>query len=166
MEIRRVDDYMPALKERFPTVCEEDLKKIVNHGLRSLYRLLLQGADVFIKSNEYTALFGRKNDDVAYKVKKLRAKWRIQQKLKEKKTPWDGYYYFASKDKDNFDTITHAFYVQREVTIQHTYPYVYRVKIPYCGWEKWELTEEELATAEFVEMNKCFYKPCNEKGDR
>ena len=28
MEIRRVDDYMPALKERFPTVCEEDLKKI------------------------------------------------------------------------------------------------------------------------------------------
>lgn len=42
----------------------------------------------------------------------------------------------ASKDKDNFDTITNAFYVQREVTIQHTYPYVYRVKIPYCGWER------------------------------
>lgn len=74
MEIRRVDDYMPALKERFPTVCEEDLKKIVNHGLRSLYRLLLQGADVFIKSNEYTALFGKRTEDVTYLIKKLRAK--------------------------------------------------------------------------------------------
>ena len=78
MELRHVDDYVEALKEHFPYVCEEDLKLIMNTGLRALYRLNLKGADVLLRNQEYSALFGNVNGEPDYPVKKFKKKLRIK----------------------------------------------------------------------------------------
>lgn len=48
MNIKHVEDYYDAVSEKFDWVDKEDIKKILNHGFRSLYRLNANGADVTV----------------------------------------------------------------------------------------------------------------------
>lgn len=100
MEIKTIKDYYKQLKEQFPEVSENDIKKICSFGWKSLYLHNSYGGDVCINDSNFWCYIGhlKKNslDYYNYYRKKLALKIRVL--YKRKKIQWDGYYYFALTD--------------------------------------------------------------------
>lgn len=100
MEIKTIKDYYKQLKEQFPDVSENDIKKICSFGWKSLYLHNSYGGDVCINDSNFWCYIGhlKKNslDYYNYYRKKLALKIRVL--YKRKKIQWDGYYYFALTD--------------------------------------------------------------------
>ena len=103
MKITNVDDYIDKVAEKYDKIPKDVLKKVINYGLRSYYRINLMGGDILLKSPYFTAYtgklyapdkeyyFGR------YKKIKKRIKYRIQYARKQIK--YNGYYYFGMSEE-------------------------------------------------------------------
>jgi len=50
MTIKKLNDYVDAVAQQFPDASKDDIRKILDHGLRAFYMTNLYGADVLIKS--------------------------------------------------------------------------------------------------------------------
>lgn len=100
--ITRVNDYLPALEEQFPTVPREDIKRAVEYGWRMFYYYNLRGCDTLISSSKYRYWFysGELTCDSIkhfnYYRRMLRRKLRVLYSKKVKE--WDGYYYIGLTD--------------------------------------------------------------------
>lgn len=101
-----VNDYIPQLKEMFPSVDEKDIKKIIEYGWRMFYFYNLRGCDVLLESSKYKYWMycgDLCNDPLKhfnYYKSKLRRKFRVLYGQKHKE--WDGYYYtYLTEDEYN-----------------------------------------------------------------
>ena len=93
--IKRIDDYVDQLHEKYQEMSKKDILKILKMGFNFYRKLITIGCGVNIGSNEMstrTQKVGVK-DKLAYKdnlaARKARVKWNRSDK------EFDGYYYFA-----------------------------------------------------------------------
>ena len=93
--IKRIDDYVDQLHEKYSEMSKKDILKIIKMGFNFYRKLITIGCGVNIGSNEMatrTQKVGVKNK-LAYKdnlaARKARVKWNRSDK------EFDGYYYFA-----------------------------------------------------------------------
>ena len=59
MEIRRVDDYIDKVAEKYDKIPKDIIKKVIDFGLRAYYRINSMGGDVLLKSPYFTAYTGK-----------------------------------------------------------------------------------------------------------
>jgi hypothetical protein len=103
MEIRRVEDYIDKVAEKYDKIPKDVLKKVIDFGLKAYFRVNSMGGDVLLKSPYFTAYTGkffhpdRVYDFGMYRKTKMMIKNRIQ--YVRKKNKYDGYYYFGMTEK-------------------------------------------------------------------
>lgn len=103
MKYTHVDDYLDKVAEKYDKIPKDVLKKVVEYGLRSYYRINLMGGDVLLKSPYFTAYTGKHyNEKLGYEFGKYRnikkkIKYRIQ--YARKRTKYSGYYYFGMTEE-------------------------------------------------------------------
>lgn len=104
MQIKYIEDYYDKVKERYPDLEMWEIKKILDHGMRSFFTLNAKGADVIIKSshNSFIMYFGKLFFDKLTTWRYYTIKWRIKLRIKylHKQPKWDGYYYFGLTEED------------------------------------------------------------------
>lgn len=100
-KLKTIHDYYDKMYELFPTIREQDIRKILNYGWKQVYLLNSYGGDLEISNNTFWLFFGRMSKDSLCHfqryVKKLCLKFRIL--YKRRRIQWDGYYYFALTDR-------------------------------------------------------------------
>ena len=98
--IKRVKDYCSIIHEKFPTISESDIKKILDFGFKSLYLHNLYGGDVFIRDRDLWMYIGKMSYNGIKNYRRYRNKLALKIRVlsKRDKIPWDGYYYFALTD--------------------------------------------------------------------
>lgn len=102
MEIKRVNDYYEKVKEKFPDLTQKEVEDILTYGFKAFYLINLYGADVLLKSWNYTMYIGHMFRD----IKKFWEYWhfkstlKLRIKYKRKKPIYDGYYYFGLSEDD------------------------------------------------------------------
>lgn len=170
MEIKTMSDYTDELKQKFPEVSEQDIKRIMQYGLKSLYLHNSYGGDTFISGNGLWCYIGHlKKDSIEYfkyYIKKLILKLRVL--YKRKKIKWDGYYYFALADYQYEEYIKSKnkrgrpkkYFTFKNVALYQIYDECkiseynkkYLFRIPYISNIKMKFFLEELKTdkAEFI----------------
>lgn len=99
-----IKDYYELIKQKYPTISINDIKRILNFGWRSLYLINSYGGDLIISNSDIWSYIGfLKNNPLEhfkYYIKKLSLRIRVL--YRRKKIPWNGYYYFAlSKSQYN-----------------------------------------------------------------
>lgn len=149
--IKRIDDYMDTLKERYPEMSERDLTKILKLGFSFIRKTIAIGISAKLGSKE-TAVEIRDDinrDKTLYKAyRDATLKSRIKWNRSGKK--YDDYYYF-SIGKTQYDKIKDAVEKKKEVTfskvtlfkapeecwLKHKYKrHFFRVLWPIeCGFE-------------------------------
>lgn len=93
--IKRIDDYVDQLHEKYPEMSKKDILKILKMGFNFYRKLITIGCGVNIGSKEMrtrTQKVGVK-DKLAYKNKLAARKARVKWNRSDKE--FDGYYYFA-----------------------------------------------------------------------
>ena len=97
MELKKVQDYYEQLYELYPDVPKQDIKRIMQFGLKSFLLHNNYGGDVLLQSPTMWLYCGRLMKDsikyFEYYKRKMIIKLRINHQRLE--IPWDGYYYFA-----------------------------------------------------------------------
>lgn len=93
----KISDYIPQIQQVFPKITEEDIKRILSFAWKSVYLHNSYGGDLLIFDNSIWCYIGNLKSSALqhfkYYIRKLIVKLRIA--YKRKKTPYDGYYYFA-----------------------------------------------------------------------
>lgn len=103
MEVRKVEDYIDKVAEKYDKIPKDVIKKVIDFGLRAYYRINSMGGDVLLKSPYFTAYTGKlfhpdkAYDFGKYRQTKLMIKNRIQYVRKNKK--YSGYYYFGMTEE-------------------------------------------------------------------
>ena len=103
MEIRREEDYIDKVAEKYDKIPKDVLKKVIDFGLKAYFRVNSMGGDVLLKSPYFTAYTGkffhpdRAYDFGMYRKTKMMIKNRIQ--YVRKKNKYDGNYYFGMTEK-------------------------------------------------------------------
>lgn len=97
MELKKIQDYYEKLFELYPDVPKQDIKRIMQFGLKSFLLHNNYGADVLLQSPTLWLYCGNLMKDSIkyfnYYKRKMITKIRIQHRRLE--IPWDGYYYFS-----------------------------------------------------------------------
>ena len=97
MDIINPEKYYKQVQERFPNLTMDQIKKIVNYGLRAYCGLNMAGGDVLLKSNYYSAYSGRLffNDEIFWKYSQIKKKIKARLKYKRFIKKYSGVYYFG-----------------------------------------------------------------------
>lgn len=97
MELKRVNDYVDVLKEKFPEISQSDIKRILTYCWKMIYLYNSEGNDILIKNPDLIFFIGKLTKDSLrnFNVYKLKLAKRIRFMFKRKKEKWDGYFYFA-----------------------------------------------------------------------
>lgn len=94
---KTIQDYYEAICAEYPDIPQQDIKRILQYGWKSLYLHNSYGGDTLINRQGFWFYCGQLMNDslkyFEYYKKKMRIKLRIM--YKRKQIPWDGYYYFA-----------------------------------------------------------------------
>lgn len=94
---KTIQDYYNDIYKEYPGIPEQDIKRILQYGWKSLYLHNSYGGDVLLNRQGFWFYTGQlMNDSIKYfnyYKKKMRIKLRVM--YKRKKIEWDGYYYFA-----------------------------------------------------------------------
>lgn len=102
--VKRVDDYIDKLCEKYPTIYRSDIKKIVNFGFRLMFRLVRRGLDIQLQNGDLWFYIGKLSKDSIKHFDYYRSK--LQLKLRyifENYCKWDGYYYLAVPEDTQFN---------------------------------------------------------------
>ena len=83
MQVKHVEDYYDKILEEFPDLSRSDLDKLLKHAMRSMYQLIVSGADVILnKPGQFTMFFGKlffdRDKTAKYYNLKYKAKYRIK----------------------------------------------------------------------------------------
>lgn len=160
--------YVDAVKEKFPTLSESEIKVILRHGFRMFAGCNMNDLDTLHMSKGFVAYVGKFfNDGLKY-----HHYWRTKYKKKarylyrRRKTIYDGYYYFALTEKEYqfylsqkkprgtrrqkfFFPYIYAYKVKEEAFVDRFRKYFFRLSFPTdVGWtlykENWETRRAEL----------------------
>lgn len=167
----KISDYYQQIFELFPTVPQQDIKRILAFSWKSLYLHNSYGGDVLIRDKSLWCYIGQlKKSPIQhfhYYIMKLTKKLRVL--YKRKNIPWDGYYYFALSDEQyqqylqqknskgrprkhfNFGSVF-MYQILDECKIsQYSYKYIFR--IPMISTIKLKYYVQNLKTnAELIEI--------------
>lgn len=148
--IKTVNDYLPQLKEKFPSLSESELRSIGKFGFRIYDYVNRRGADVLIKSDtgtKITAFTGSlTNNSLKHYIKGL-FKWRIKERIlySFRNTEWNNYYYFGIMDEKHDVLLnqlknSHKKFIQldnvfcykvlKEIYHDHSVDHIYKLKYP------------------------------------
>lgn len=97
--VKRTDDYIDELCQKYPNILRSDIKKIVNYGFRMMFRLIRRGLDIQLQNGDLWFYVGKLSKDSIKHFNYYRLK--LQLKIRyifENYYNWDGYYYFAVPD--------------------------------------------------------------------
>ena len=99
---KTIQDYYQDICKEYPNIPEQDIKRILQYGWKSLYLHNSYGGDVLLNRLGFWFYSGQlMNDSLKYfnyYKRKMRVKLRVM--YKRKKIPWDGYYYFALTENE------------------------------------------------------------------
>lgn len=99
MKRTSVDDYLDKVAEKYDKIPKDILKRVIEYGLRSYYRISLMGGDILLKSPYFTAYTGKQyHPDKGYyfgKYKNIKKKIKYRIQYARKRTKYSGYYYFG-----------------------------------------------------------------------
>lgn len=162
--LKYINDYYEEMYQKFPGVPQQDIRRILNYGFKSLYLHNSYGGDVVIRDNSFWSFIGNLTTDslkhFEYYIRKLSVKLRVL--YKRKKIPWDGYYYFAltqsqyeayeaqknkrGRPKKNFTFTNIVLYkLLDECKIkEHAHKYIFRVQYPINS--RFVIFKEQLVT--------------------
>lgn len=94
---KTIQDYYNDICKEYPSIPEQDIKRILLYGWKSLYLHNSYGGDVVLNKQGFWFYSGQlMNDSIKYfqyYKRKMRVKLRVM--YKRKNISWDGYYYFA-----------------------------------------------------------------------
>lgn len=94
-----ISDYIPKLKEMYPDLSEDDIKKITEYGWRLIYMANIAGCDVLVTSKKHNFWFYigalRKNSIQHFNYYRSKLMKKIRFLYYRLKPSWDGYYYFG-----------------------------------------------------------------------
>lgn len=156
--IKRIQDYIPKLKEQFPNISESDIRRCVNYGWQMFYYYNLLGCDVSIKDKNLWFYCGSMYFDslLYFNYYRKRLSKKIRTLHHRKRIPWDGYYYtvvdkpkknklsnYEIKDKYIFKLLDEAklFYDNEKYFVKFYYP----VNLGYRRFkEKMKIKKAEL----------------------
>ena len=97
----KIQDYYDEVQKKFPTLLLKDIKTILSWTWKQLYLLNSYGGDTYLDTKYIWCyignLRGKLLDHYHYYRRKLAVKLRI--KFIRNRIGWDGYYYFALRDK-------------------------------------------------------------------
>lgn len=149
--VTKVNDYIPKIQEKFPSLSETEIRRIITFGFRIYYYVTLRGGDVLIKSDigdtKITAMNGYLTWDSLKHYSRGLFKWRIKERIlySFRNTVWDGYYYFGIMDEKHH-ILTDQLHNNRQKYIQldkifcykvlneiyhdHSIDHIYRLKYP------------------------------------
>lgn len=92
-----VKDYYQQMYQLFPDVHQQDIRRILNFAVKTLYLHNSYGGDVLVRDGNFWCYIGNLKgnplDHFFYYIRKLTIKLRVL--YRRKKIQWDGYYYFA-----------------------------------------------------------------------
>lgn len=104
-----IHDYIPKLKEMYPDLKEEDIKRIVEYGWRMLYMANISGCDTLVTSQKHKFWFyigSLKKDSIKhfnyYKDKLIKKIRFLYYRLKPN---WDDYYYLGLTEEEAYPLI-------------------------------------------------------------
>lgn len=174
--VKNVNDYLEEIQEKFPSLSQSEIRKIVTFGFRMYTYVNKRGADVLIKSDggtKITAMTGYLTNDSLKHYTRGLFKWRMKERimygLKNKK--WDGYYYFGMTDENHhlltdqlnrkakrIVNLDHVFCykVLDEIYHDHSVDYIYKLKYPdEVGYKIYfKKFKEKKVDIEYVDINK------------
>ena len=94
-----INDYIPKLKEMYPELKEQDIRRIVEYGWRMLYMANISGCDTLVTSQKHTFWFYigtlRKDSVKHFNYYRLKLMHKIRFLYYRLKPNWDGYYYLG-----------------------------------------------------------------------
>lgn len=94
---KTIQDYYEAICSEYPNIPEQDIKRILQYGWKSLYLHNSYGGDTLINQQGFWFYCGQLMKDslkyFQYYKRKMRTKLRIL--YKRKHIQWNHYYYFA-----------------------------------------------------------------------
>ena len=178
MVIKKINDYVPQIKEKFPSLSESEILRIVKFGFRIYGYVNKRGADVLIKSDtanatKIIAMTGELRWDALKHYIYGLFKWRIKERIlySFKNTEWDSYYYFGIMDEKHnilldqllnnrkkYIQLNHVFCykVLNEIYHDHSIDHIYRFKYPIdAGYKIYFKNFKELRIKiEYIGINK------------
>lgn len=96
-----IHDYLEKIYAKFPKITRSDIKRILTFAWKQVYLLNSYGGDLLVKNNNFWSYFGNLKrkplQHFEYYKRKLTVKLRI--KYKQAGSPWNGYYYFALRER-------------------------------------------------------------------
>lgn len=99
-----IQDYIPKLKEMYPDIKEEDIKRIVEYGWRMIYMANVAGCDVLVTSQKHNFWFYigalRKDPIKHFNYYRLKLMRKIRFLYYRLKPNWDGYYYLGITEEE------------------------------------------------------------------
>ena len=102
--IKRADDYIDKLCEKYPTVLRSDIKKIVHYGFRLMFRLVRRGLDIQLQNGDLWFYIGKLSKDSIKHFDYYRTKMQLKLRyIFEQYHKWDGYYYLAVPNDCQFN---------------------------------------------------------------
>lgn len=97
---KSIQDYYEEVAKLCPDFCLSDIKKILLHGWKNLYRFTIKG-DAYLATQHCHLYFGRYFGDSVkyyyYYARKL--SYKVEKLYKIFGVPWEGYYYFAATER-------------------------------------------------------------------
>lgn len=186
MKYTNIDDYIERVAEKYDKIPKDVIKKVIEYGFRSYYRINLMGGDVLLKSPYFTAYTGKHfRPDMGYEFGKYRGikkriKYRIQ--YARKQTKYSGYYYFGMtedqykaykeyfgktgrrNEKVRFENIT-LYKILNEILDMQYYDRFFRVEIPDEGGYRMKIDVLETKNFDYIgkKVNKKFISVDYEK---
>ena len=148
--LKTIQDYYEDINKLYPEISMSDLKRILNYGFKSLLLHNSYGGDVLIKRGKFWFYSGSlMNNSLRwyhYYINKMIIK--IRNLYKNRKTKWDGYYYFALSQSQYTDYINQKskrgrpkkiftfinvklYKIYDECSLaQHNCKYIFRIQLP------------------------------------
>lgn len=178
MIIKTVNDYLPLIQEKFPSLTESEIRKILKFGFRIYGYVNKRGADVLIKADntkeeKIIAMTGNLTfNSLKHYIHGLLA-WRIKERIlySFRNTEWNGYYYFGIMDEKHdillnqlnnkrkrivqLDNVF-CYKVLNEIYHDHAVDHIYRLDYPVdVGYKIYfKKFNEKKIDIEYVGINK------------
>ena len=108
MQVKKINDYVDSVHEKFPELSREDVKRILVYGWKMILQYVRAGNDVSMITNKEFMFIGKIPSNrltlfrnYCYKLSK-----RIAYMFKRTNSQWDGYYYFTRGENQYIDYLS------------------------------------------------------------
>ena len=174
--VKTVESYLDAVQKKFPYICKDDLKLIIEFGLSRYLKANRLHADVLLRNNIDDNMLihcGNLGFDALSHWFRWHVKWRMKERVlyRFRGEKWDGYYYIGLDDechkkilrqgKTKTFTNTYLVKIKKEFHHERWAKHIWRIPYPAdCGW-KFFVEKVSSDKAEYIgETNYEDYHQC------